>query len=204
MGSLPEQTNSNLATLQRLQLEQQSLAASLQSARQRLTVLEQGSGDPGSTPGSSSRREPSSELSTLRARLAELKRPLTIALGVAAVVALVLAVFAYGELKALTFVGLTAGLWILYSALREPVSRLRRRQTLSAAVLGMSIAHLGVGVFTVGVTTVESYKIERDIAMRPGDSATIAGYTFTFLSQREPQWTELSCGRRRVCDQSRR
>jgi cytochrome c-type biogenesis protein CcmF len=120
-----------------------------------------------------------------RARLAELKRPLMIALGVAALVALVLTVFAYGELKALTFVGLTAGLWILYSALREPVSRLRRRQTLSAAVLGMSIAHLGVGVFTVGVTTVESYKVERDVAMRPGDSATIAGYTFTFLSQRD-------------------
>jgi cytochrome c-type biogenesis protein CcmF len=49
----------------------------------------------------------------------------------------------------------------------------------------MSIAHLGVGVFTVGVTTVESYKVERDVAMRPGDSATIAGYTFTFLSQRD-------------------
>lgn len=77
MGSLPEQTNSNLATLQRLQLEQQSLAASLQSARQRLTLLEQGSGDPGFTPGSSSRREPSSELSTLRARLAELEERYT-------------------------------------------------------------------------------------------------------------------------------
>jgi cytochrome c-type biogenesis protein CcmF len=120
-----------------------------------------------------------------RARLGELKRPLTIALGVAAAVALVLAAFAYGQLKALTVVGLTAGLWIICSSLREPISRLRHRQTLSAAVLGMSIAHFGVGVFTVGVTTVESYKIERDLAMRHGDSTTIAGYTFTFLSERE-------------------
>jgi len=119
-----------------------------------------------------------------RARLAQVKRPLTIALGAAAVVALVLAAFAFGEVKALTVVGLTAGMWIIYSALREPISRLRQRQTLSAAVLGMSIAHLGVAVFTIGVTTVESYKIERDLAMRPGQSATVAGYTFTFLSQR--------------------
>jgi polysaccharide chain length determinant protein (PEP-CTERM system associated) len=76
MGSLPEQTGSNLATLQRLQLEQQSLAASLQSARQRLTQLDQGSTDPGPTPGASSRYEPS-ELATLRARLAELQERYT-------------------------------------------------------------------------------------------------------------------------------
>lgn len=76
MGSLPEQTSSNLATLQRLQLEQQSLAASLQSARQRLTQLDQGSTDPGPTPGASSRYEPS-ELATLRARLAELQERYT-------------------------------------------------------------------------------------------------------------------------------
>jgi len=76
MGSLPEQTGSNLATLQRLQLEQQSLAASLQSARQRLTTLDQASTDAGPTPGPATRHE-QSELSTLRARLAELQERYT-------------------------------------------------------------------------------------------------------------------------------
>jgi len=119
-----------------------------------------------------------------RARLAPVKRPLGVALGVALVIALLLAAVVYGQAKALTVVGLTAGLWLIYSSLREPISRLRHRQTLSAAVLGMSIAHLGVALLTIGVTTVESFKIEEDVALKPGDSATVGGYTFKFVSER--------------------
>jgi cytochrome c-type biogenesis protein CcmF len=120
-----------------------------------------------------------------RARLATVKRPLLTALAVAFAIALLLALFAYGRGAVLTVVGLTAGLWLMYSSLREPVSRVRHRQTLSAAVLGMSIAHFGVGLFTMGVTAVESYKIEKDLAMKPGDSAEIAGYRFTFEGLRD-------------------
>ena len=39
----------------------------------------------------------------------------------------------------------------------------------------MSIAHFGVGLFTIGVTGVESYKIEKDLALKPGDSAEVGG-----------------------------
>jgi cytochrome c-type biogenesis protein CcmF len=115
-----------------------------------------------------------------RARLAGVKRPLLIALAVAFAIALLLTILAYGRSGVLTVIGLTAGLWLMFSALREPISRLRHGQTLSAAVLGMSIAHFGVALFTIGVTAVESYKIERDLAMRPGDSTEVAGYRFTF------------------------
>ena len=114
-----------------------------------------------------------------RARLAGLKRPLLIAFAAAVAVAVTLTI-GYGRTALLTIVGLTAGLWLIYSALREPISRLRHRQTLSAAVLGMSIAHFGVGLFTIGVTTVESYKIEKDFVMRPGDITELAGYKFAF------------------------
>ena len=44
----------------------------------------------------------------------------------------------------------------------------------------MSIAHFGVGVFTIGVAGVEAYKIEKDVALKPGQSVQIAGYTFDF------------------------
>ncbi|HSD74996.1 MAG TPA: heme lyase CcmF/NrfE family subunit [Steroidobacteraceae bacterium] len=114
-----------------------------------------------------------------RARLAGVKRPLLIALAAALVFAVALTI-AYGRTGVLTVVGLTAGLWLIYSALREPISRLRHRQTLPAAVIGMSIAHFGVGLFTIGVTTVESYKIEKDVVMKPGDATEIAGYKFSF------------------------
>jgi cytochrome c-type biogenesis protein CcmF len=62
------------------------------------------------------------------------------------------------------------------------VRRLRQKQTLGAALLGMSIAHLGVGVFAIGASGVESYKIEKDVALKPGGSFAIAGYDFKFLA----------------------
>jgi len=73
MGRLPEQLGANLATLQRLQLEQQSLASSLQSARQRLMVVERGSPDPGSIDArSGSRPSAADDLASLRSQLAQL------------------------------------------------------------------------------------------------------------------------------------
>lgn len=68
MGTLPEQTASNLATLQRLQLEQQAVTASLQVARDRLSALELNSS---SSPPAASNLE--SELARLRGELAVLR-----------------------------------------------------------------------------------------------------------------------------------
>ena len=72
MGRLPEQLGANLATLQRLQMEQQSVAASLQSARQRLLLIERGSGDVVPPDTRSSSRPAGSDLPGLRAQLAQL------------------------------------------------------------------------------------------------------------------------------------
>jgi cytochrome c-type biogenesis protein CcmF len=40
----------------------------------------------------------------------------------------------------------------------------------SRSFWGMVLAHLGVGVFIVGVTMVKGYEVERDVKMRVGDS----------------------------------
>jgi cytochrome c-type biogenesis protein CcmF len=119
-----------------------------------------------------------------RARLGDVKQPLLLALLLALVVALGISLWAFGRITTFALVGFTAGLWIIYSALRDPISRLRKRQSLSAAVLGMSIAHLGVGVFTIGVAGVEAYKIEKDVALKPGQSAKIGAYEFAFRGLR--------------------
>jgi cytochrome c-type biogenesis protein CcmF len=52
----------------------------------------------------------------------------------------------------------------------------------------MMVAHVGVAVFVFGVTMVGTYDIERDVAMAPGDSTTVNGYTFTY------QGTQLVTG----------
>jgi cytochrome c-type biogenesis protein CcmF len=44
----------------------------------------------------------------------------------------------------------------------------------------MVLAHLGVAVFIVGVTSVRSYQVERDVQMAPGDTIAVHGYTFRF------------------------
>ncbi|MEM9600786.1 MAG: cytochrome c-type biogenesis CcmF C-terminal domain-containing protein, partial [Pseudomonadota bacterium] len=58
-----------------------------------------------------------------------------------------------------------------------------RLRAQPAGTWGFVIAHLGVGVFTIGVTAM-SIGAQDDIArMRTGDSLDVAGYTFTLRSK---------------------
>ncbi len=87
--------------------------------------------------------------------------------------------------------GLMMAYWILYTVLTELWERvkpaggvkanvLHRLGQLPRATVGMMVAHVGVAVFVFGVTMVGTYDIERDVAMAPGDSTTVNGYTFTY------------------------
>ncbi|MFI4905630.1 MAG: heme lyase CcmF/NrfE family subunit [Steroidobacteraceae bacterium] len=115
-----------------------------------------------------------------RGRLGEARRPLLLALGVSLVLALALSLGVYGHPFKLTPVGATVGFWIILSALIDPVDRLRRRLSLPASVAGMSIAHIGLGIFVLGITFVQSNTIERDIALKPGESAPVGAYRFRY------------------------
>jgi cytochrome c-type biogenesis protein CcmF len=53
------------------------------------------------------------------------------------------------------------------------------------AMAGMMLAHVGIGVFIVGVTMVKTYEVERDVNMDVGDTSEIAGYVFTFQGVRD-------------------
>ena len=48
------------------------------------------------------------------------------------------------------------------------------------AVYGMTLAHIGVGVFIIGVTYTNAYSIEKDIRMAVGETFSVAGYEFAF------------------------
>jgi len=115
-----------------------------------------------------------------RGRLGEARRPLLLALGVSLVLALALSLGVYGHPFKLTPIGATVGFWIILSALIDPVDRLRRRLSLPASVAGMSIAHIGLGIFVLGITFVQSNTIERDIALKPGESAPVGAYRFRY------------------------
>src|SRR5207237_5234354 len=43
---------------------------------------------------------------------------------------------------------------------------------------GMQLAHVGVAVFSAGVTVVTGYQSERDVKMNIGDTVSVGGYEF--------------------------
>jgi cytochrome c-type biogenesis protein CcmF len=119
-----------------------------------------------------------------KARLADKKLPLLVMFVVALAGGILVPILAYDSFHVMTAVGLTAGFWVILSSLYEPIQRLRKNYALSGSVLGMTIAHIGVGLFTIGVTVTESYRIEKDISLKPGESVSIKDYEFTFNSSR--------------------
>jgi cytochrome c-type biogenesis protein CcmF len=117
-----------------------------------------------------------------RGKLTVTAKPLWRLLALAVALAVAIQGLVFGEFHPVGLIGFSFGFWVIFSALLEPVRRLRQKQKLTAALLGMCIAHFGVGMFAIGASGVESYKIEKDVALKPGGSFAIAGYDFRFVN----------------------
>jgi cytochrome c-type biogenesis protein CcmF len=122
------------------------------------------------------------ESSWKRGRLNERKRRLLMTLAIAMVLAFAVAFGIFGSARVLTPVGYTLAIWIVLTSLADPIDRVRRKLTLSRSILGMTIAHLGLALFIVGITSVESYTNEHDISLAPGQTVQQGGYEFRFVS----------------------
>lgn len=82
-----------------------------------------------------------------------------------------------------TFAGVTGATWLIVGTLQFVWKRFREAPSgrrFTAEMLGMVLAHLGMGVFVAGVMIVESTSVERDLALRAGESAEFRGYRFEF------------------------
>ena len=87
----------------------------------------------------------------------------------------------YGRFGVMVSIGVAAAVWIMLSALIEPLRSWRRTDGASGitrSMLGMSVAHFGVGFFTLGITLVSAFNVETDQAMQMGGSVEVAGYSF--------------------------
>jgi cytochrome c-type biogenesis protein CcmF len=116
-----------------------------------------------------------------RGRLKDKQRTLLYTFVVAAVLGCGLAFGVYSHGKVLTPVAATLGLWIVLSSLVDPIDRWRRGMTVSRAQLGMTVAHIGLAVGVIGLTTVQSFTVEKDLALTAGGTATVGSYEFRFL-----------------------
>jgi cytochrome c-type biogenesis protein CcmF len=110
------------------------------------------------------------------ASVPELAQRLKWALAVSVVAALIVPLV-LGQWTVFKSFGLLLAFWIFASTLTGSAGKLR---TLTRAQLGMIVAHLGIGVFVVGVAMVKGYEVDQDLKMEPGDTSTISGYTFRF------------------------
>ncbi|BFI95732.1 MAG: heme lyase CcmF/NrfE family subunit [Rhodanobacter sp.] len=110
----------------------------------------------------------------------------------AAACAIVAAFFVQGQLKAI--VGVAAAVWIAVGVLLYALKRWREvpvGRRYPAEMAGMLLAHLGVGVFVVGVLLSEALSVSHDVRLAPGQSEHVAGYDFRFDGVRRtvgPNW----------------
>jgi cytochrome c-type biogenesis protein CcmF len=109
-------------------------------------------------------------------------KPLSMLLPWAAL-ALVLAAIAYfmapqGQWK--TAAGVFAAAWVGLGTLRFVWTRIRGNGRFTPEMLGMTLAHFGIAVFLVGALLVEALNVQRELALKPGQTAEVGGYGFRF------------------------
>ena len=105
------------------------------------------------------------------------------------VVSALIAPYFMGEWKPMVSFGLLLAFWIIVCAFVNIKHRINnsgqgsivsRLVSQSRSYYGMHCAHLGVAVFIIGVTLVNSYETEKDVRMDVGSKVTVGGYTFQF------------------------
>ena len=84
-------------------------------------------------------------------------------------------------------IGLMLATWITLTTLQGIRSRLMNKgyslqsfMSVPRSFYGMSIAHIGVAVFIVGITLTSIYSEEKDVRMEPGERFVLGGYDFEF------------------------
>ncbi|MGH8327300.1 MAG: cytochrome c-type biogenesis CcmF C-terminal domain-containing protein, partial [Steroidobacteraceae bacterium] len=113
-------------------------------------------------------------------------------------IALAVVLGVYAGRHFLAVVGLALGIWIILSSAVDPIDRIRRRLTLSRGVLGMSLAHVGLGVAVIALSVVGPYTVERDIALGDGQSAQVGQYDFKLVSTKDVDGPNYSATRATV------
>jgi len=107
-----------------------------------------------------------------------------------AAAALLIALVSVGWKNTVAAAGLALAAWLLGGAAAIPGRRwwagranLRRSiRTTPTAVLGLALAHAGLGLLTLGIVGVTAWHSDKVLNMRPGDSVAFAGRTLTLQS----------------------
>jgi cytochrome c-type biogenesis protein CcmF len=99
--------------------------------------------------------------------------------------------------SAMSVLGLTLAMWIIAATVWHLVRRVRSAPAGTSwwrvaasqprSYWGMFVAHIGIGVFVVGVTMVKSFDVANDVSMQVGDTTTANGYVFKMTDLKDIQ-----------------
>jgi len=87
--------------------------------------------------------------------------------------------------------GIALALWVTYWTIYGLIDRVKHQNKpiiarlmalgkIPASIWGMTVAHLGVAVFIVGITNTNIYSIEKDIRIAKDDTYQLTDYEFKF------------------------
>ena len=79
--------------------------------------------------------------------------------------------------------GVTGGAWVIFASLFYVGHLLVRKNSfkIPGSVLAMTLAHVGLGVFLIGLSLVSTLSTEKHLRMEAGDTYQMADYSFEFL-----------------------
>ena len=85
--------------------------------------------------------------------------------------------------------GITGGAWVILGSLFYVAQFQLKKKSLKipGSILAMTLAHVGLGVFLVGLSMVSTLSTEKHLRMEAGDKYQMAGYTFEFLGTKVVQ-----------------
>ena len=114
-----------------------------------------------------------------------------IAVFILSILSTAILVFIYGG-SASAFLGLFLGLWLILGTIYEFLIKvglklsfhafLKRSLQLPRSAYGMSLAHIGVAIFVIGVTVSSAWKIEIEQPIIKGEKVVINNIELKFLS----------------------
>ncbi len=87
------------------------------------------------------------------------------------------------KVSVISAIGVAGGVWVIGGSLfylGEIIGRTRRLK-IPPNVIAMTLAHVGLGIFLIGVSLTSSISIDKHVRMAAGDTHEMAGYVFEFL-----------------------
>jgi cytochrome c-type biogenesis protein CcmF len=112
-----------------------------------------------------------------------------------AVIAAIALPLALGRWSPVVAFGILLATWAIASSVSQLLDHVGTRgsaqsvpgrlATIPLAKWGMLVAHIGIGVFILGVALVKAYETASEVKMQPGERASAGGYDFQLMDLRE-------------------